>query len=84
MQTTTLRKVGGSVMMTVPAALLEQLHLCAGAAVCLDMQDGRLIVQSSRPRYTVEELLEGYDPEVHRTEEDRKWLESPPVGRELI
>lgn len=71
-------------MMTVPAALLEQLHLSAGAAVNLDVQDGRLIVESSRPKYTVEELLEGYDPEVHRTAEDEQWLNSPSVGRELI
>ena len=84
MPTTTLRKVGGSVMMTVPPALLEELHLSAGVTVSLDVQDGRLIVQSSRPRYTVEELLEGYDPKVHRTDEDQEWLDSPPVGRELI
>jgi antitoxin ChpS len=84
MQTTILRKVGGSVMMTVPPAMLEQLNLAAGATVGIDVEDGRLIVHSRKPKYTVEELLAGYDPELHRTEEDREWLESPPVGRELI
>ena len=81
---TTLRKVGGSVMMTVSPAVLEQLSLTAGSAVNVELQEGAIIVKPARKRYTAKELLEGYEPEVHRTEEDRIWLDSPPVGRELI
>ncbi len=84
MQTTTLRKVGGSVMMTVPPTVLEQLDLSVGSTVGIDLVDGRMVVQPSRPKYTVEELLVGYDPELHRTAEDQAWLTSPPAGRELI
>ena len=35
MHTTNLRKVGGSIMLAVPPAFLDQLHLQAGATVGL-------------------------------------------------
>lgn len=35
MHTTSLRKVGGSVMLAVPPAFLDQLHLHAGVTVGL-------------------------------------------------
>ena len=44
MHTTNLRKVGGSVMLAVPPALLEQLHLQPGATVGLVIDHGRLVI----------------------------------------
>jgi antitoxin ChpS len=84
MPTTTLRKVGGSVMMTVPPALLEQLQLKPGATVSVEIDEGRLIVQPARSRYTLEELLAQCVGDQTPTAEEREWLDSPPVGRELI
>ena len=84
MQTTMLRKVGGSVMMTLPPAILEQLHLQAGATVGFETEGDRLIVKPTRPRYTLEELLAQCDPDAPMSDEEREWLNSPPVGRELI
>ncbi|MGX9933956.1 AbrB/MazE/SpoVT family DNA-binding domain-containing protein [Advenella kashmirensis] len=46
MYTTNLRKVGGSVMMAVPPALLELLHLQAGTKVTMAVDNGRLIVEA--------------------------------------
>ncbi len=40
MHTTNLRKVGGSVMLPVPPAFLDQLHLQAGATVGVAVADG--------------------------------------------
>ena len=58
MHTTNLRKVGGSVMLAVPPALLDVLHLTAGAKVGLAVDNGRLVVEpKARPRYTMAELL---------------------------
>ncbi len=58
MHTTNLRKVGGSVMMAVPPALLDLLHIGAGAKVGLAVDNGRLVVDPQpRPRYTLDELL---------------------------
>ena len=44
MHTTNLRKVGGSVMLAVPPAFLDQLHLQAGATVGLAVDHGCLVV----------------------------------------
>ena len=44
MHTTNLRKVGGSVMLAVPSALLDLLNLGAGARVDIGIENGRPIV----------------------------------------
>jgi antitoxin ChpS len=86
MHTTNLRKVGGSVMMAVPPALLDILHLRPGATVGLAVQNGRLVVEPrrQRPRYTLEELLAQCNPKAPRSKKDREWLDSKLVGGELI
>lgn len=85
MYTTNLRKVGGSIMLAVPPALLDILHLRPGAKVGLAVQSGRLVVEpQQRPRYTLEELLAQCNPQARRSKEEREWLDGKPVGRELI
>ncbi len=84
MHTTCLRKVGGSVMLAVPPAILEILHLHAGATVGVTVADGRLVVEPQRRRYTLEELLAQCDPKAKMTDDDRQWLESEATGGELL
>jgi len=85
MHTTNLRKVGGSIMLVVPPALLEILQLRPGAKVGLAVQSGRLVVEpQKRPRYTLDELLAQCNPKARRSKEERKWLTGKSVGRELI
>ena len=85
MHTTNLRKVGGSVMLAVPPALLEMLHLRPGAKVGVRVDGGRLIVEPQhRPRYTLDELLAQCNPDAPITGEEREWLDAPAVGEELI
>ena len=85
MHATNLRKVGGSVMLAVPPAILDMLHLQAGSTVALVVDGGRLIVElQPRPRYTLDELLAQCDPSAELTQEDREWLEAKPVGSELV
>jgi len=85
MHTTNLRKVGGSVMLAVPPALLDLLQLRPGAKVGLAVESGRLIVEPQTGlRYTLEELLARCNPKAPLSKEDREWLDSKPVGRELI
>jgi antitoxin ChpS len=85
MHTTKLRKVGGSVMLAVPPALLDVLRLRPGADVGLAVEKGRLVVEpQKRPRYTLDELLAQCRPRARRTREEREWLESRPVGREIL
>lgn len=85
MHTTNLRKVGGSVMMAVPPALLDMLHIGAGAKVGLAVDNGRLVVDPQpRPRYTLDELLAQCDASTEATAEDRAWLDDKPMGDELL
>jgi antitoxin ChpS len=85
MHTTSLRKVGASVMLAVPPALLDVLHLRPGSKVGLAVQNSRLVVEPrQRPRYTLDELLAQCNPKAPRSKEDREWLDSKPVGSELI
>jgi antitoxin ChpS len=84
MHTTNLRKVGGSIMLAVPRALLDILHLLPGAKVGIAVESGRLVVEpQQRPRYTLDELLAQCHPRSPRTKEEQEWLDSKPVGGEL-
>ena len=85
MHRTNLRKVGGSVMLAVPPVLLNLLHLKAGATVSVDVEDGRLIVESrTHPRYTMAELLAESDYQQPRSSEEQEWLDAPATGGELL
>jgi antitoxin ChpS len=85
MHTTNLRKVGGSIMLAIPPALLDVLHLSAGAKVGLAVDNGRLVVEpTARPRYTMAELLAASDYSQPQPPEEREWVDAPAVGRELL
>lgn len=86
MHTTSLRKVGGSVMLAVPPLLLEQLHLQVGTTVGLAVDHGCLVVKPKpRPRYTLAQLLAASDYHAQPEEEgEREWIDAPAVGKELL
>jgi len=85
MHTTNLRKVGGSVMLAVPRALLDILHLQPGTTVGITVESGRLVVEPGRRRrYTLDELLAQCNRKGRRTKQEREWLDSKPVGGELV
>lgn len=80
-----LRKIGGSVMLAVPPALLDLLRLSAGERVGLTVEHGRLVVEPApRPRYALDELLAQCDPAAPQTPEDREWLDAKSVGGESL
>ncbi|WP_374489809.1 antitoxin [Zoogloea sp.] len=85
MHTTNLRKVGGSVMLAVPPAFLDQLHLQVGATVGLAVDQGRLVVEPKpKPSYTLAELLAMSDYTQPQPAEEREWIDAQAVGGELI
>lgn len=85
MHTTSLRKVGGSVMLAVPPAILDLLKLRAGATVGVSVDNGRLIIEpAAKPRYTLDELLAQCDASAEPSVEDRAWLDDRPQGSELL
>jgi antitoxin ChpS len=85
MHATKLRKIGGSVMLTVPPTLLEILRVESGDKVDISIESGRLVVAPQRrPRSTLDELLARCRPRAAQTREEREWLSGKPAGRELI
>jgi antitoxin ChpS len=85
MHLTNLRKVGGSVMLAVPPALLDILRLRPGSQVGIAIESGRLVVEPQpRPRYTLDELLAQCNPRKSRTREEREWLSDKPAGAEIL
>ena len=85
MPTTILRKVGGSVMLAVPPALLGLLNLRAGAEVAVAIADGKLVIEPApRKRYALADLLAECDAGAEVSREDREWLDGGPQGSELL
>ncbi len=85
MHTTSLPKVGGSVMLAVSPPLLDPLELRAGTPVNVGIMDGRLVVEPrTRPAHTLEELLAQCDETASDDAEDRAWLDASPAGDKLL
>ena len=85
MYITSLRKVGRSVMLVVPPALLDALNLGPGAKVGLTVDNGRLVIEPHiRPRYTLDELLAQCEASAEPATEDQQWFDTKPVGSELL
>ena len=85
MYTANLRKVGDSIMLAVPPALLDLLNLGVGTKVDIDVENGRLVVAPrSRPHYSLDDLLAQCDENDTPSSEDRAWIDGKAVGKELL
>lgn len=85
MNTAKLRKVGGSIMLALPPALLNTMKVGAGASVDIEVEEGCLVIKPhSRPSYSLQELLDQCDETAGASPEDQAWVDSKPVGKELI
>lgn len=84
MLTSTLRNVGGSVMLAIPKSILEGLGLGPNTKVALSIDRGRLVVEPRpKPKYTLAELLAQCDPGAPVRADDEAWQSIEPVGREV-
>jgi antitoxin ChpS len=84
MHTTKLLKVGDSVMLSIPPSILEMLHLQVGTTISIDVERDTLVLKpQTRKQYTLDELLEKSDYSQPLSQEEREWIDAPPIGREL-
>jgi antitoxin ChpS len=83
MVTSKLLKIGDSIMLTIPPTILEELNLKLGATIHLTIDNGRLILHPKH-EYSLEELLAKCDKSAPISPEDREWLDSPAIGKELF
>lgn len=76
----TLRKAGGSLVMTIPKAFLEQNSLHEGSQVEVLITGKRMTIKATpRPRYRLADLMAEMPNGFPRVE---GWDEMPPVGLE--
>jgi antitoxin ChpS len=80
-----LRKVGGSIMLAIPVALLDALDLKPDAAVGISVKAGKLVIEpKTGPRFTLDDLLAQCSGTEPASAEEREWIDAPPKGREII
>lgn len=87
-----LKKAGGSLVLTVPATARNMLGLTEGQEMMISVVGQQVIAEAvtkpqktmkvRKPKYTLDELLEGYEPDRTLTAEERAWMDAPPVGNE--
>ena len=78
----TLRRAGGSLVMTVPKAFLEQNGLSEGSQVELHLLGKTMTIEvPTRPRYKLTDLLAHMPEGLPRVE---GWEEMPSVGLEKL
>ena len=78
----TLRRAGGSLVMTVPKAFIEQNQLREGSQVDLLLEGTRLTVNAPRKhRYKLSDLLAEMPGALPRVE---GWDAMRPTGKEVL
>lgn len=76
----TLRKAGGSLVMTIPKAFIEQNSLGEGSQVELHLLGKKMTIEApTRPRYKLADLLAEMPEGLPHVE---GWDEMPVVGLE--
>ena len=80
-----LRKIGGSTMVAIPPALLEQLELGPEQQIELIVEGEQIVMRRrKRPKYKLADLLAQCDYTIPMSAEEREWLDMPSVGREIV
>lgn len=88
---TRLKKAGGSLVMTVPAVARSLLQLTEGQEMAVSVEGNRVVLEAvasdrpmrvRRPKYTLDQLIEGADPAAQLSDEERAWHDAAPMGRE--
>lgn len=85
MHTTNLRQSGGSVIVTLPKTLLDQLGLKAGMPVNIEIIEEKIVIgirKASRAGLETRLAKCNFDQPV--SESEREWLDAPAIGIELL
>ena len=86
MPVSVMRQVGGSVMVAVPPEVLKATGTGPRVTVTwiVDGRRASFEAKEARPRYKLAELLAQCDANAPLPEYDDAWLNTPPLGEELI
>jgi len=75
-----LTRWGNSLGVRIPKDMTEKIGLTDGSRVEVQMEDDRIVISSTRPRYKLSDLLVGMTPDAMRDVFD--WGDD--VGREAV
>ena len=79
-QRVVLGKWGSNLAVRLPRDVAQTAGFASGTAVEVEARRGEVLIRSAKPRYTLDELLEGTTPEAMRAAFD--WGDD--VGREVV
>lgn len=82
MVTANLRKVGGSVMVAIPPAVLELVGLRADMEVGLTVENGSLVIQPKKRPYKLSDLIA--DCDLSQPVGNREFVDGQAAGDELL
>ena len=79
-----IRQSGGANIISLPKAIVKTLGLHVGSKLDLSIVDNHIVLTPVEDELTLDSLLanspkEGFEV----TKEDREWLDSQPIGREV-
>ena len=77
--TTKIQKWGNSLAVRVPKIFAQNLNLRKGTTIYLEQLGNSIVISSSRPKYTLEDMLKGITKKNRHKEID--W--GPPRGKEI-
>ena len=87
MTTVNVRKQGGAAVVTIPANMMQMLHIEVGSKLELNVSEGVLTARpaANKRRYSLSELLQGVTPaKSAKLNAETTWArEGEPVGREI-
>lgn len=79
----TIRKSGGSTIISLPKAVLETLHLHVGTVLLLSLENNKIVLSPMRDSMTLENLLSDCPKEKFSlTDEDHEWVRTKRKGKE--
>jgi antitoxin ChpS len=81
----TIRKLGNSAGLILPASLLRTLRLTVGSSLTAEQVKGKLVLSpTAKPRYTLDDLLSQCNPKARPPKDVKAWNEAGAVGKEIV
>jgi antitoxin component of MazEF toxin-antitoxin module len=82
----TIKKWGNSLATRIPRSVVESVGLHVNQEVEIEAVNGKIIITPSKTvEYSLDDLLSQCKPEAMTlSQEDKSWINSPPVGKELL
>ncbi|NRA70716.1 MAG: AbrB/MazE/SpoVT family DNA-binding domain-containing protein [Gammaproteobacteria bacterium] len=84
MSAVAIRQSGGANIISLPKAIVKTLGLHVGSKLDLSLENNKIVLTPIVEELSLEELLLGSPKSCFKvTDEDREWIDSSPVGKEV-